>query len=239
MNKGEGPHELIVWGCRYVCISTDTGVHWLPARCLYYPENYPALACKTRSRMWPVHNLQMLLSIPINDQMAPLQVEGKIRAATLYLSAAMTAGSSEMKRDSFKHAEGLQAPFTVSITQLAHKSFKKFPPLTIHDLVAIVKFDQYEKIWTLFLSHLSKVCKNRLDIRSDDDSGFKCVEVTSSGTLFLLPQRAFFDSFDRDTSAAYEGNKQIRSNRELSAGCGRELRPRACVSSTVELMAME
>lgn len=34
MNKWEGPHKLIVWGCMYACISTDTGVHWLPAKCV-------------------------------------------------------------------------------------------------------------------------------------------------------------------------------------------------------------
>ncbi|KAL2311280.1 hypothetical protein Nmel_002980 [Mimus melanotis] len=33
-NKWEGLHELIVWGRRYACVSTDTGVHWLSARCV-------------------------------------------------------------------------------------------------------------------------------------------------------------------------------------------------------------
>ncbi|KAL2309381.1 hypothetical protein Nmel_005578 [Mimus melanotis] len=33
-NMWEGPHELIVWGRGYACVSRDTGVHWLPARCV-------------------------------------------------------------------------------------------------------------------------------------------------------------------------------------------------------------
>ncbi|KAL2311719.1 hypothetical protein Nmel_003457, partial [Mimus melanotis] len=33
-NKWDGPHELIVWVCWYTCVSTDTGVRWLPARCV-------------------------------------------------------------------------------------------------------------------------------------------------------------------------------------------------------------
>ncbi|XP_005041371.1 PREDICTED: transcription initiation factor TFIID subunit 4-like [Ficedula albicollis] len=33
-NKWEGPRELIIWGRRYACVSMDTGVPWLPARCV-------------------------------------------------------------------------------------------------------------------------------------------------------------------------------------------------------------
>ncbi|XP_017592698.1 PREDICTED: endogenous retrovirus group K member 25 Pol protein-like [Corvus brachyrhynchos] len=33
--KWEGPHELIAWGRGYACVSTDTGVRWLPARCVH------------------------------------------------------------------------------------------------------------------------------------------------------------------------------------------------------------
>ncbi|KAL2298700.1 hypothetical protein Nmel_014289 [Mimus melanotis] len=33
-NKQEGPHALIVWGRGYACVSMDTGVCWLPARCI-------------------------------------------------------------------------------------------------------------------------------------------------------------------------------------------------------------
>ncbi|KAL2307571.1 hypothetical protein Nmel_000543 [Mimus melanotis] len=33
-NKWEGLHDLIVWGRGYACVSTDTGVRWLPARCV-------------------------------------------------------------------------------------------------------------------------------------------------------------------------------------------------------------
>ncbi|XP_017592968.1 PREDICTED: endogenous retrovirus group K member 6 Pol protein-like [Corvus brachyrhynchos] len=32
--KWEGPHELIAWGHGNACVSTDTGVRWLPARCI-------------------------------------------------------------------------------------------------------------------------------------------------------------------------------------------------------------
>ncbi|KAL2310934.1 hypothetical protein Nmel_002618, partial [Mimus melanotis] len=31
-SKWEGLHDLIVWGHGYACLSTDTGVRWLPAR---------------------------------------------------------------------------------------------------------------------------------------------------------------------------------------------------------------
>ena len=34
-NQWEGPHELIVWGRGYACVSTDTGVRWLPAKCVH------------------------------------------------------------------------------------------------------------------------------------------------------------------------------------------------------------
>ncbi|KAL2309545.1 hypothetical protein Nmel_005752, partial [Mimus melanotis] len=33
-NKWEGLHDLIVWGRGYACVSTDTGLRWLPARCV-------------------------------------------------------------------------------------------------------------------------------------------------------------------------------------------------------------
>ncbi|KAL2304405.1 hypothetical protein Nmel_013156 [Mimus melanotis] len=35
MNKWEGPRDLIVLGRGYACVSTDTGVRWLPARCVH------------------------------------------------------------------------------------------------------------------------------------------------------------------------------------------------------------
>ncbi|RMC05636.1 hypothetical protein DUI87_17721 [Hirundo rustica rustica] len=31
--QGEGPYDLIASGCGYACVSTDTGVHWVPAKC--------------------------------------------------------------------------------------------------------------------------------------------------------------------------------------------------------------
>ena len=33
-NQSEGPHELIVWGRGYACVSTDTGIRWLPSKCV-------------------------------------------------------------------------------------------------------------------------------------------------------------------------------------------------------------
>uniref|UniRef100_A0A8C3DJ31 RNA-directed DNA polymerase n=2 Tax=Neoaves TaxID=3078114 RepID=A0A8C3DJ31_CORMO len=33
-NQWEGPHELIVWGRGYACVSTDTGIRWLPSKCV-------------------------------------------------------------------------------------------------------------------------------------------------------------------------------------------------------------
>lgn len=33
-NKWEGPCDLITWGRGYACVSTGTGVRWVPARCV-------------------------------------------------------------------------------------------------------------------------------------------------------------------------------------------------------------
>lgn len=33
-NKWEGPWDLITWGRGYACVSTDTGMRWIPARCV-------------------------------------------------------------------------------------------------------------------------------------------------------------------------------------------------------------
>ncbi|TRZ17283.1 hypothetical protein HGM15179_009816 [Zosterops borbonicus] len=30
--RTEGPHDLITWGCRYACVSTPTGLKWVPAK---------------------------------------------------------------------------------------------------------------------------------------------------------------------------------------------------------------
>ncbi|KAL2294527.1 hypothetical protein Nmel_008263, partial [Mimus melanotis] len=33
-NRWEGLWNLITWGHGYTCISMDTGIHWVPARCV-------------------------------------------------------------------------------------------------------------------------------------------------------------------------------------------------------------
>ncbi|RMC18980.1 hypothetical protein DUI87_03579 [Hirundo rustica rustica] len=30
----EGPHDLITWGCGYACVSTPSGLKWVPAKCV-------------------------------------------------------------------------------------------------------------------------------------------------------------------------------------------------------------
>ena len=60
-NQWEGPREPVVWGRGYACLSTDTGVRRLPAKCVR-----PALRHQRQNRQLP--NDDQNASHPNGDQ---------------------------------------------------------------------------------------------------------------------------------------------------------------------------